>query len=34
VVTTPGWDDEAVPVEHVGIVAAPGSPSLSRCLCK
>ena len=26
VVTTPGWDDEAVPVEHVGIVAAPGSP--------
>ena len=26
VVTTPGWDDEAVPVEHVDTVAAPGSP--------
>ena len=25
-VTTPGWDDEAVPVEHRGIVAASGSP--------
>ena len=25
-VTTPGWDDEAVPVEHAEIVAAPGSP--------
>jgi transposase len=25
-VTTPGWDDPAVPVEHRGIVAAPGSP--------
>jgi transposase len=25
-VTTAGWDDEAVPVEHVEIVAAPGSP--------
>ena len=25
-VTTPGWDDEAVPVEHREIVAAPGSP--------
>jgi transposase len=25
-VTTPGWDDKAVPVEHAGIVAAPGSP--------
>jgi transposase len=25
-VTTPGWDDAAVPVEHRGIVAAPGSP--------
>jgi transposase len=25
-VTTPGWDDEAVPVEHADIVAAPGSP--------
>jgi transposase len=25
-VTTPGWDDTAVPVEHADIVAAPGSP--------
>lgn len=25
-VTTPGWDDEAVPAEHAEIVAAPGSP--------
>jgi transposase len=25
-VTTPGWDDEAVPVEHSDIVAAHGSP--------
>jgi transposase len=25
-VTTPGWDDEAVPAGHAGIVAAPGSP--------
>jgi transposase len=25
-VTTPGWDDAAVPVCHAGIVAAPGSP--------
>jgi transposase len=25
-VTTPGWDDEAVPVEHAEVVAAPGSP--------
>jgi transposase len=25
-VTTAGWDDEAVPVKHVEIVAAPGSP--------
>lgn len=25
-VTTPGWDDEAVPVEHADIVTAPGSP--------
>src|SRR5207247_6264598 len=25
-VTTPGWDDAAVPVEHAEIVAAPGSP--------
>jgi transposase len=25
-VTTPGWDDEAVPVEHADTVAAPGSP--------
>jgi transposase len=25
-VTTPGWDDEAVPVEHAATVAAPGSP--------
>ncbi len=25
-VTTPGWDDEAVPVEHAEIVAAHGSP--------
>ncbi|MGB3439118.1 MAG: IS66 family transposase [Actinophytocola sp.] len=25
-VTTPGWDDQAVPVEHRGIVAAHGSP--------
>jgi transposase len=25
-VTTPGWDDEAVPVEHAQTVAAPGSP--------
>jgi transposase len=25
-VTTPGWDDQAVPVQHRGIVAAPGSP--------
>lgn len=25
-VTTPGWDDAAVPVEHADIVAAPGSP--------
>jgi len=25
-VTTPGWDDPAVPVEHAEIVAAPGSP--------
>jgi hypothetical protein len=25
-VTTPGWDDEAVPVEHAEIVAAAGSP--------
>jgi transposase len=25
-VTTPGWDDEGVPVEHAAIVAAPGSP--------
>ncbi len=25
-VTTPGWDDEAVPVEHAEIVAALGSP--------
>jgi transposase len=25
-VTTPGWDDQGVPVEHRGIVAAPGSP--------
>jgi transposase len=25
-VTTPGWDDAAVPVEHAGIVAASGSP--------
>jgi hypothetical protein len=25
-VTTAGWDDAAVPVEHRGIVAAPGSP--------
>jgi septal ring factor EnvC (AmiA/AmiB activator) len=38
-VTTPGWDDEAVPVEHVGIVAAPGSPvrigpEVSDGLCK
>ena len=24
--TTPGWDDKAVPVEHADIVAAPGSP--------
>ncbi len=26
VVTTPGWDDEAVPVEHAEVVAGPGSP--------
>jgi transposase len=26
VVTTPGWDDEAVPLEHADTVAAPGSP--------
>lgn len=26
VVTTPGWDDEAVPVEHADTVAGPGSP--------
>jgi transposase len=25
-VTTPGWDDKAVPLEHAGTVAAPGSP--------
>jgi transposase len=25
-VTTPGWDDQAVPVQHRAIVAAPGSP--------
>jgi len=25
-VTTPGWEDPTVPVEHRGIVAAPGSP--------
>lgn len=25
-VTTPGWDDEAVPVEHADTLAAPGSP--------
>jgi transposase len=25
-ITTPGWDDTAVPVEHRPIVAAPGSP--------
>jgi transposase len=25
-VTTPGWDDPAVPAGHAGIVAAPGSP--------
>src|SRR5947209_2242360 len=25
-VTTPGWDDQAVPVEHRPVVAAPGSP--------
>jgi transposase len=25
-VTTPGWDDPAVPVEHVEFVATPGSP--------
>lgn len=25
-VTTPGWDDKAVPVEHAQTVAAPGSP--------
>jgi transposase len=25
-VTTPGWDDEAVPLEHAEMVAAPGSP--------
>jgi transposase len=25
-VTTPGWDDAAVPVEHADTVAAPGSP--------
>ena len=25
-VTTPGWDDEAVPAEHAQTVAAPGSP--------
>lgn len=25
-VTTPGWDDKAVPVDHADIVAAPGSP--------
>jgi transposase len=25
-VTTPGWNDEAVPAEHAGIVAEPGSP--------
>lgn len=25
-VTTPGWDDEAVPAEHAETVAAPGSP--------
>jgi transposase len=25
-VTTPGWDDAGVPVEHADIVAAPGSP--------
>jgi len=25
-VTTPGWDDVAVPVEHAEIVSAPGSP--------
>ena len=25
-ITTPGWDDEAVPVEHAEIVAMPGSP--------
>jgi transposase len=25
-VTTPGWDDPAVPVQHAGIVSAPGSP--------
>lgn len=25
-VTTPGWDDTAVPVEHADVVAAPGSP--------
>ncbi len=36
-VTTPGWDDEAVPVEHSETVAAPGSPvrigpeALARC---
>jgi transposase len=26
VVTTPGWDDKAVPAEHAQTVAAPGSP--------
>ena len=25
-VTTPNWDDDAVPVEHADLVAAPGSP--------
>lgn len=25
-ITTPGWDDPAVPIEHAEIVAAPGSP--------
>jgi transposase len=37
VVTTPGWDDPAVPAEHAQTVAAPGSPvrivwgSKTRC---
>jgi transposase len=25
-ITTPGWDDPAVPIEHAEVVAAPGSP--------